>query len=166
MVIQGDHARCQGSRSGETWAEGKGAGGRRWGRGKGKLVWPCGSWEAQQLGQLFLPGKHPQDPQGCPWRLCSGAQAPPSHRRHFLPWSGLWPPPGSSDASSLGSSLCNWGPWYSSQPALCSGRPATLSPSPTALCFLFSNSISHSSPTHPRLFHCVFRNSCVRVGTF
>lgn len=81
MVIQGDHTRCHGSRSGETWAEGKGAGGRRWGRGKGKLVWPRGSWETQ----LFLPGKRPQDPQGCPWSLCSGAQALPSSQAPLPP---------------------------------------------------------------------------------
>ena len=32
-------------------------------------------------------------------------------------------------------------------------------PAQTALCVLFSNLISHFSPTHPRPFHCVFRNS-------
>ena len=116
-------------------------------------------------------------PPGLPLKpLLWGHRPSPAHRLPFLPWSGLWPPPGSSDASSLGSSLCSWGPWalspvilalgYSSQPASCSSHPAPRPSAQTAFCFLFSNFIFPSSPTHPRPFHCVFKNSCARVGTF
>lgn len=107
------------------------------------LLW--GTGPAQFTGTTSSPDQASGLPQGL--------QMPPH-------WAALCAAgaPGPPALSSL--------PSVAAPSLLCVLAAPNPAPRPTALCVLFSNSISHSSPTHPRPFHCVFRNSCTSVGTF